>query len=74
MSIEEAYRSTLKRLRKEAKKNIKDYARKNRLPYNTIKMLIHEESTGSIKTWIRVERAFARNDRKNAPVSEVDLG
>jgi len=63
MSIEEAYKEILKRLKKDSKKDIKAFARKMRMPYNTVKCLVKEESLGTIRTWLKVERFFARQDK-----------
>jgi len=63
MSIETAYKENLKRLKKESKKNIKDYARKLRMPYNTVKSLFREESLGNVSTWLKIEKFWKKQDK-----------
>jgi len=65
MTIETAYKESLKRLKRESKKNVKEYARKLRMPYNTVKALVREDSMGNIRTWLKVERYFNRQDSKS---------
>jgi len=63
MSIEAAYKEILKRLKKDSKKDIKGFARKMRMPYNTVKCLVKEESLGTIRTWTKVERFYNRQNK-----------
>lgn len=63
-SIETAYRNNLARLRKETKENCKAYAQKLRMPYGTILTLVTGKSVGNVKTWIKIERYFQRQDNK----------
>ena len=63
MSIETAYRESLKQLKKDARGKMPALAKKMRMPYNTIKSLVHEDSQGSIRTWLRIERYYNRQTK-----------
>ena len=66
MSIEDEYKALLKRLKKESKPNVKAFSRRLRMPYNTIKSLVRGESVGNVKTWMRVEKFFAKQDSRSS--------
>lgn len=60
MSIEREFREVLKKLKKDSKSNIKAYAKKMRMPYNTVKSLVKGNSLGTIRTWLRIEKFYSR--------------
>jgi hypothetical protein len=70
MSIEEAYKEILKRLKKDVKPNMPAQAKKMRVPYNTVKSLVRGYSLGSIRTWLKIERYYHRTDRQKVGTDE----
>jgi len=63
MNIETAYKEALRQLRKDARGKMPTLAKKSRVPYNTIKSLVRGDSLGSIRTWLRIERFYNRQNR-----------
>jgi len=63
MNIETAYKEALRQLRKDARGKMPAHAKKLRMPYNTVKSLIRGDSLGSIRTWLRIERFYNRQNR-----------
>ena len=63
MNIETAHREALKQLKKDARGKMPALAKKMRMPYNTVKSLVHGDSLGSIKTWLRIERYYNRQNK-----------
>lgn len=62
MGIETERKELLKRIKKEGKDNLKLFAKQMKLPYSTLLNLVHEETMGTIQTWIRIERFFKKKD------------
>jgi plasmid maintenance system antidote protein VapI len=63
MSIETAHKEALKQLKKDARPNMPALAKRMRMPYNTIKSLVRGDSLGSIRTWLRIERFYSRQNK-----------
>ena len=65
MGIELERKLLLARVRKDSRSNQKEFSRKLKLPYQTLRCLLDGRSMGTIKTWLRVERFYARLDAKD---------
>ena len=63
MSIETAHKEALKQLKKDARPTMPALAKRMRMPYNTIKSLVRGDSLGSIRTWLRIERFYSRQNK-----------
>jgi hypothetical protein len=63
MSILSEYQSALKRLKKDARKNVLQHAKLMKIPYQTILYLVNEKSMGTVKTWARIEKFYAKQDK-----------
>lgn len=63
MSILSEYQLAIKRLKKDARKNIKAQATKMKMPYQTIVCLVQDRSMGTIRTWARIEKFYAKQDK-----------
>ncbi len=64
MSIQEEHQIILRRLKKDSKENITRQARIMRMPYQTLLCLVRGRSLGTIKTWLRIERFYAKQSGK----------
>jgi len=60
MSIEIERKQLLKRVKKEGRPDYKALSRKIKMPYSTLLSLVKEETLGAIRSWIKIERYFAR--------------
>lgn len=63
MSIGIAYKEALKKLKRDARPDMPGLAKRMRIPYNTIKSLVRGNSMGSIRTWLRIERFYVRQNK-----------
>ena len=65
MSIETERKALHKRIKHEGKKDYKALARKIRMPYSTFLGLVKEDTLGTIRSWIRIERFYSRQNKTN---------
>lgn len=66
MSLETEYRSLLKLIKHDGKKGCKGYkglAKAIKMPYSTLLILSKGDSPGAIKSWLRIERFYNRQNK-----------
>lgn len=63
MSIETEYKSLLKRVKHDGKKDYKALAKAIRMPYSTLLVLSKGKSPGAVKSWLRIEKFYNRQDK-----------
>lgn len=68
MSIENERKVLLKRIHREGKGNLKVLAKKVRIPYSTFLELSNGLSSGTMKSWIKIEKYFAKQDKQGQQV------
>jgi predicted transcriptional regulator len=64
MSIEKAYKELYKRVKKDGRKNLKDLAKKIKICYSTLQVLMRGKSPGTVRSWIKVEKYYTRQDNR----------
>lgn len=66
MSLQAEQAALLKRLKRDCRADAKAQAKRMRIPYQTMRSLIGQESIGSLRTWLKIERWYQKRDAEKA--------
>ena len=63
MTIESERSAYLKRMKRDSKDDRPGFAKKIKMPYQTLLGLLKGKSLGTIRSWLKVERYYLRQDK-----------